>query len=166
MREIVILAAFGIMCCAQTASPTPSTDPGMIRFFAGEWSCAGEFANGKKIAADLKFSPELDNKWLLYWHADRPPGAFKSVAMWGVDRESGKLVSIAQDIAGGVRLFTSDGWKDGAVTFESGSILDHRPSRERFRYERQSPDSFKMTYEVGTAAGWRMGDYIVCSRHS
>src|SRR6202022_1917540 len=114
----------------------------------------------------LSFTPELDSTWFLYRHVDRPPGKFKSLATWGIDRESGRLVSILLDNFGAARLFSSDGWKDGAVTFESTGFLNHKTAPERFRYERQSPDSFKMTYEVGKPDGtWRLGDYIVCTRN-
>ncbi|HLJ45626.1 MAG TPA: hypothetical protein VKU01_06450 [Bryobacteraceae bacterium] len=142
-----------------------SMDPSMVKFFNGSWSCAGEFANGRTIAADVAFRSELDGKWLVSSHTDRPPGPYKALSTWGVDRESGKLIAVIDDIAGGVRLFTSDGWANGAVTFERASILEQKPRRERFRYQQQSPDSFKMTYEVSGPEGpWKMGDYIVCTR--
>jgi hypothetical protein len=154
MRAKLILCTVAIVCMAQTAS----IDPSMVRFFSGRWGCSGEFANGGKIEADLSFTQELDAHWLLYRHGDRPPGKFKALAMWGIDRESGGLISVVQ-------LFSGDGWRDGVVTFESAAILDHKPARERFRYERQSPESFKLTYEVGTPDGrWRLGDYIVCTK--
>ena len=66
---LVLIIASTLFCCAQQ----PATDPAMVKFFVGNWSCTGEFANGKKIEADLSFVPELDGKWLLYRHADRPP---------------------------------------------------------------------------------------------
>lgn len=142
-----------------------SMDASMVKFFSGSWSCSGEFSNGKKIAADIVFRPELDGKWLVSSHADRPPGAYQALSTWGVDRESGKLVAVIHDIGGGVRLFIGDGWVNGAVTFERASILDQKLRRERFRYEEQPGDTFKMTYEVGGPDGvWKMGDYVLCIR--
>ncbi len=94
----VVIIASTLFCSAQQ----PATDPAMVKFFAGNWSCAGEFANGKKIEADLSFVPELDGKWLLYRHADRPPGQFKALAVWGVDQpaegwsQSWKIISATQ----------------------------------------------------------------------
>lgn len=157
---LVLIIASTLFCCAQQ----PATDPAMVKFFVGNWSCTGEFANGKKIEADLSFVPELDGKWLLYRHADRPPGQFKALAVWGVDHPSGRLVSIAEDNFGNARLFTSDGWKDGSVIFERATMLDQKINQERFRYERQSADSFKMTYERPVEGQWKMGDFIVCGR--
>jgi hypothetical protein len=157
---LILIIASALLCTAQQ----PTTDPAMVKFFVGNWSCAGEFANGKKIEADLSFVPELDGKWLLYRHADRPPGQFKSLAVWGVDQPSGSLVSVAEDNFGNARLFTSDGWKDGSVTFNRAAILDQKLTQERFRYERQSADSFKMTYERSVEGQWKLGDFIVCAR--
>jgi hypothetical protein len=156
----ILVIASALLCSAQQ----PATDPAMVKFFTGNWSCAGEFANGKKVEADLSFVPELDSKWLLYHHSDRPPGQFKALAVWGVDQPSGSLVSIAEDNFGNARLFTSDGWKDGSVTFNRAPILDQKLTQERFRYERQSADSFKMTYERSLEGQWKMSDFIVCMR--
>ena len=153
------LSAFS--CCAQQAAP----DAAMAKFFAGSWGCAGEFASGKKIEADVSFTPELDGKWLLYRHDDQPPGRFKAMALWGVDQSSGKLISVMDDNFANARLFTSDGWKDGSVTFTRDAFLDQKISQERFRYERQSDNSFKMTYERLADAQWKMGDFIVCKRN-
>lgn len=162
MKSVLfVLISAGALCCQ--AQQTTS-DPAMVKFFSGNWSCAGEFANGKKIEADLSFTPELDGKWLLYRHSDRPPGQFKALALWGVDQPSGKLVSMAADNFANARLFTSDGWKDGSVTFTRTAIPDEKISQERFRYERQSVDSFKMTYERTVEGTWKMGDFIVCTR--
>lgn len=139
-------------------------DPAMMKFFAGSWGCAGEFASGKKIEADVGFAPELDGKWLLYRHEDRPPGQFKAMAMWGVDQASVKLISVMEDNFSNARLFTSDGWKDGGVTFTRAEFLVQKINQERFRYERQSESTFKMTYERLVDAQWKMGDFIICTR--
>jgi hypothetical protein len=158
---LFVLVTAGALCCH---AQQPATDPAMSRFFGGNWSCAGEFASGKKIEADVSFAPELDGKWLLYRHTDRPPGPFKAMALWGVDQPSGNLISVMEDNFGNARLFTSDGWTDGSVTFTRAAILDQKISQERFRYERQSADSFKMTYERSVDNHWKMADSIVCMR--
>lgn len=110
----------------------------MVRFFAGNWSCSGELASGKKIEADVSFTPELDGKWLLYRHHDRAPGPFKALALWGVDQPSGNLVAVMQDNFGNARLFTSNEWKDGSITFRRAAMLDQKISQERFRYDQST----------------------------
>jgi hypothetical protein len=156
----VVFIAGTLSCSAQQAAP----DSAIFDFFTGNWGCSGEFANGKKIEADVSFTPELDGKWLLYRHSDRPPGQFKALALWGHDQSSGKLVSVAHDNFGGARLFIGDGWKDGSISFTRSEMLGQKIDQERFRYERQSANSFKMTYERMAGGQWKMADFIVCSR--
>lgn len=158
---LIFIIATGICCRAQQQ---PATDPDMLKFFAGKWGCAGEFSNGKKIEADISFVSELDGKWLLYRHSDRPPGPFKALAMWGMDQPSGTLVSVMEDNFGNARLFTSEGWKNGSVTFTGAAMLGRKPTEERFRYERHADNSFKMIYERSVDGHWKMGDFIDCER--
>jgi hypothetical protein len=158
-----ILVIGSALCCS---AQRPTTDPTMVKFFSGNWSCTGELANGKKkIEADLSFTSELDGKWLLYRHSDRPPGTFEAIALWGVDQPSGKLISATEDNFGNARLFTSDGWKDGSVTFTRVPMLGQKTSDELVRYERQTEHSFKMTYERSVDGQWKLGDFIVCGRN-
>jgi hypothetical protein len=160
----IVLALFilsSVYCCAQQ----PTDIIALSDFFTGGWSCAGEFANGKKIEADASFVRELDGKWLLYRHSDRPPGPFKALAMWGVDQLSGKTISVMQDNFGNARFFSSEGWKDGSITFTRSAMLDQKMnSEDRFRYQRQSNASFKMTYERLVDGKWKLGDFLVCTR--
>jgi len=144
-------------------------------FFAGEWSGNGEFANGKKITADVSFKPDLDDQWLIYRHTDRAPGLYKALGMWGIERSSKRLIMIVNDNFGGMRLFTSEGWVNGAVVFQKDTaIMPASPAtapqqviRERFSFERQADDMFKMTYETSNdGKTWRLGDYLIFKRKS
>jgi len=50
MKSVIyILVTASALCCRAQHS---KTDPTMVKFFAGNWSCTGEFASGKKIEAD------------------------------------------------------------------------------------------------------------------
>jgi hypothetical protein len=175
------LCAFssGIQVGAQTATPqsaqpptaktAPATtkplDSSLVSFFRGEWKCAGEFSNGRKIEAELSFSPELDGKWLQYRHADLPPNSFKAFAMWGIDQNSGKIISLMQDNFGGARLFTAGGWTNNTIQFVSAPLISPPTRQERFTFAAQSDATFKMTYEFSRdGVTWRVGDFIVCAR--
>jgi hypothetical protein len=166
MRQVMKVVLFAVVMLSGIGgyAQQATADPTMMKFFVGNWGCAGEFASGKKIEADVSFAWELDGKWLLYRHEDRPPERFKATAMWGVDEASGKPISVMEDNFGNARLFTSEGWKDGAVTFSRTEFIGQKISPERFRYERQSDNGFKMTYERLVDAQWKMGDFIVCTR--
>jgi len=134
-------------------------------FFIGEWTGAGEFASGKKIEADVRFSAELDEQWLAYRHADRAPNRYKASGMWGFDRDSEKFVMLVNDNFGGARLFIGDGWRDGKVVFTRAPMLSGSNFQERFTFEKQSPDSFRMTYENSPdGKTWKLGDFLVFKR--
>jgi len=146
------------------APPSPSFDPEMLGLFQGTFACKGNFASGKPIEADVSFAPQLDGRWLSYSHNDRAPNRYKALGYWGTDRESRRFVMLLVDVAGGARLFSSDGWKDRSVTFERTSLPGQAERKERFRFEKESDASFKMTYETMSGADWKLGDFIVCTR--
>jgi hypothetical protein len=141
----------------------------LVRFFSGEWAGAGEFASGKKIEADVSFSPDLDNQWLVYRHTDRAPNSYKALGMWGDEYASKKFIMVINDNFGGARLFSSEGWHDGKIVFLRQNTLAPQTgaaaqsgNQERFTFERQTDETFKMTYEVSKdGANWRMGDYLI-----
>lgn len=154
------------------ASPTPlPTD--LVAFFAGEWTGKGAFANGRPIEARLTITPDLQGQWLALRHEDQPPNAYRALSLWGVERASQQLVMTIHDAGGGLRLFTSEGWRDGKVIFDHSTPLPAPPTppgrQERFTYERLSPVSFRFTYEVRAeepagSHAWRLGDSLVFSK--
>jgi hypothetical protein len=150
---------------AARAQSSPSLDTSMVRFFSGRWSCAGEFASHKPLAAIISFTPVLGGAWLEMQHDDVPPGQYHATAMWGVDKPSGKFVAMVYDVSPSVRLFTTDGWKSDAITIENAPLLAPPRYRERFTYKKESDASFRMTWETSRdGATWAMGDYLVCTR--
>lgn len=80
----------------QTKSPTKPASPfalpaELVEFYTGTWEGKGKFADGKPIEADVTYTTELDDEWLVFHHADRPPIPFKAVGTVGIDRESKKM---------------------------------------------------------------------------
>ena len=161
-----IMSAFG----QQPAGPERAPKE-LVAFFSGHWQGAGEFANGKKIAADVSFEPTLDNQWLEYRHADRPPNGYKALGLWGIDSASHKLIMTLHDNFGGARLFTSGGWRDGKVVFVKHGPISPDPApastQERFSFARLDATSFTMTYEVSRdGSAWKLGDSLTFHRKS
>ncbi|HYJ90783.1 MAG TPA: hypothetical protein VEV84_05720 [Pyrinomonadaceae bacterium] len=187
MLILFLVSAVSLTVRAQTqnettpaAAPTPQqkVDPpirlpkDLVDFFSGEWIGAGEFANGKKINADVAFTPSLDNQWLAYRHTDRSPNIYKAMGMWGYEFASKTFIMILNDNFGGLRLFTSGGWVDGKLTFvksdslKLGSNVAAPLKQERFIFERQDDRSFKMTYEISAdGTDWRIGDYLIFKKN-
>ena len=145
---------------AQAALPD-RVPAALVDFFTGRWSGAGEFASGKKIEADVSFRLELEGQWLQYRHTDRAPNRYQALGMWGVDNVSHQLIMSVTDNFGGARVFGSGGWDGNSVSF----VRTEAGRSERFVFERQSENSFKMRYEVRSGEQpWRLGDYLVFTR--
>ena len=146
----------------------------IMNFFAGEWQGEGEFASGKKIAADVSFTPDLDKQWLQYRHTDRAPNQYQSLALWGVDRAVNKIVMVGGNNFGSARVFYSEGWQDNALVFSKADISLVKPDSndkaassmaERFHFIRLNENSFKMIYEnQRDGSQWRMVDYLIFTR--
>lgn len=163
-------------------APKPQTNPNgpirltdaLVEFFSGDWIGSGEFASGKKIEADVSFAQDLDRQWLVYRHTDRIPNKYKALGMWGFETGSSRLIMIVTDNFGGARRFSSEGWVNGKVVFEktpsyppplNAGTSSGVNIRERFTFERQDNDTFRMTYETSQdATNWRLGDYLVFKR--
>lgn len=166
---------------APTATPPPKFEPptrlpaDLVGFFAGEWQGEGEFANGRKIEADVSFTSDLDDQWLVYRHRDRAPNRYQALGTWGYESASRTFVMVVQDNFGGSRLFASAGWKDGRIVFLKAATITPHPQtdagspafQERFTFERQSDEAFKMTYESSKdGSNWRLGDCLVFKKQA
>src|ERR1051325_6364261 len=122
-----LLTAFVLFAFAASAQRD------QLKYFVGEWSGDGEFANGKKISADVSFKFQLDSAWLSYQHTDRPPNRYNALSIWGFDKATGKFTSNLFDNFNGNRKFTSPGWENDKFIL----TLDAAKSPlQRFIYER------------------------------
>lgn len=154
----------------QTAPVTKPVSPfalpaELVEFFEGTWEGKGKFADGKPIAADVTYTTELDNQWLIFHHEDRPPIKFKAIGTVGIDRESKKMVMLMTDSYSSAKLFVSDGWKDGTAVFTKTSALGPITRHERFTFKRESPNTYRMTYEFSKdGVNWQLNDYMVFTR--
>ncbi|MBI3653214.1 MAG: hypothetical protein HY231_19475 [Acidobacteria bacterium] len=137
----------------------------LVEFYVGTWEGKGKFANGKPIEADVTYTTELDNQWLVFHHADRPPIQFKAVGTVGIDRESKKLVMLMTDSYSSAKVFVSDGWKDGTAVFTKIPMLAPITRHERFIFKRETPMTYKMTYEFSSdGTNWQMSDYMIFTK--
>jgi hypothetical protein len=161
---ILLFVSFGVN--AQTNSSSNKLPEDFVNFFFGNWTGDGEFANGKKISADLTFKLSLDNTWLIYEHTDKLPNKYKSLSMWGVDAMSGQFVAYTFDNFQGHRKFASDGWKEGKLILTVNEFVPQRGQIfQHFIYEKISDKSFKMTFETSSdSIKWKMVDYLIFTK--
>lgn len=151
---------------AQIANQNNKLPKDLINFFVGNWSGDGEFANGKKIAAELTFKMSLDSSWITGEHTDKLPNRYKALTLWGVDIMSGQFVAYSFDNFAGHRKFDGNGWKDGKLILTTN---DYYPQRglvfQHFIYEKLSDKTFKMTYETSKdGITWKLGDYLIFNK--
>jgi hypothetical protein len=137
----------------------------LVEFFQGTWEGKGKFADGKPIEADVTYTTELDNQWLIFHHSDRPPIQFKALGTVGIDRESKKMVMLMTDSYSSAKLFVSDGWKDGVAVFTKTAVLEPITRHERFIFKRESATTYKMTYEFSQdGTNWQVNDYMIFTK--
>ena len=133
----------------------------LFNYFKGDWSGAGKFAaNGKDVASDFSFAPDLDNQSLVVHEKERAPNKYHFIALWSFDSATGNLMMFLADDSG-AELFRSEsgGWEDNKIVFQSASELKVNSALVRFTFERKSNDSFLATYEMSRdGKTWRIGD--------
>ncbi|HTH57847.1 MAG TPA: hypothetical protein VL728_17490 [Cyclobacteriaceae bacterium] len=162
----VAFFAATVCCVAQADKPQNKLSNDFLNFFIGNWSGDGEFANGKKISADVTFKISLDSSWVTYEHTDRAPNKYKALSLWGIDGANGQFVAYSFDNFRGHRTFASDGWRDGKLILTAHEFYPQRGLFfQHFIYERLSDRSFKMTYEISKdGISWKLGDYLTFTK--
>jgi hypothetical protein len=166
---------FPLLLAAVAAPAGARTNPAIedaSRLFAsaeGSWSCVGAFANGKPLAANLKFKRSPDGQSIHYSHVDRAPNTYRQEANWGVDKDSGHMISLAFTAFGDQRspsaaMYVAEKWSADSVTLVHKKLLADPFAPNRFTYS-VSGGKLKMLWEVRRGESeWRMGDYLDCER--
>jgi hypothetical protein len=151
----------------QSVSQKSNLPDGLLNFFVGNWTGRGEFANGKKISANLSFELSLDSTWLVSKHTDILPNKYKAISMWGVDAVSEQFVAYTFDNFRGNRKFVSNGWKNGKLILTTQEYYPQRGLMfQHFIYKKLSDNSFKMTYEISSdGISWTLGDYLIFKKN-
>lgn len=141
-------------------------DSSILKFFTGKWAGEGKFANGRPISSDLLINLTLDDAWLEINHNDRLPNNYKAKSYWGINAETGELVVYIFDNFHGHRQFSTNGWEGNILVLSSNHYFPRRGMvYERFIYEKQTLNSFKMIYETSRdAITWKIGDWLLFTK--
>jgi len=166
---ILASTLLGVAPPSPPSAPVPNADVRpLFKSLEGRWSCAGAFANNKPLSADLEFSSLIDGQLLHYHHADRPPTSYIQDSVWGMDKESGTLMSLAWIAARGQSgtipaFYVAEEVSPTSVTFVHHSLLKAPWAANRFRYT-VSGNALQMVWEVQKQGAWQMGDTLKCTR--
>jgi len=160
-RWVAVGAAASVVVAVAGAAQLrePAADGDGLVYFVGAWQCAGAFANGRPIEADLRVDRALDGGWLVIHHDDRPPNKYHALLEWHAGA-TGWVASV-QDSSGGLRSFRSTGW-DGAQLVWDRS--DAAVADQRLAYHRLDPGRFEVSYAVRARDGWQTVDRLTCTR--
>lgn len=154
------------------APPAPHPRQGEARTFLaaieGQWRCDGASGRGRPIEADLSFTGIFDGLGVRYVHVVRGSNAYRQESHWGLDRESGHIVSLA--LAGrppaepGGAFYVAELWGEDFAMFTHRSLLSDPFAPNRFAY-RIADDRLRMEWEIARNGGdWEMGDFLDCDR--
>lgn len=165
----IVIAAAALVGAAAPQSPGNSGDvASLFKGLQGNWACSGAFANRKPLSADLQFSPIPGGQLLHFRHSDRAPSNYVQDSVWGVDKETGILVSQAWIAIRGQPGTTAAFYKaeqitPTGITFVQQPLLKAPWASNRFRYS-LADNALQMVWEVQKQGVWTMGDYLKCSR--
>ena len=138
----------------------------MAKFFTGTWTGEGQFANGKKIAADVTFYLSVDSSSLISMYADKAPNVYKAASVWGIEASNGKFVAHIINNSTGLKEFSSDGWLNGKIILANQENYKGRGMfYQHFIYEKLDDDHFKVTYIHGLDSGkLKEGDHLIFTK--
>jgi hypothetical protein len=133
--------------------------------FTGDWDCKGTFANsGKSIEAHLSLKYELDERWILFRHDDKPPFSYHALSEWGWDAARMEFVMLVQDSTGGLRLFRSTGLRGKKLIWDGDALQSAKPADQRFGFETIDSTHFQVSYFRQTDGNWKLVDSSTCSK--
>lgn len=158
LKPLLCIACF-LSGSAVAAGDEPFRD---FSDLTGRWTCHGVFpATGKTIDASLRFEPDLQGTALVKHHDDTSPSAsYHALEAWGYDATTHRYRATILDSVGGARLFSSDGWKDGRLVWQSAPEV--QPA-QRFIYVREPGKGLRIDWEVQRDGGYVVGDTLQCS---
>jgi hypothetical protein len=171
MKRLIGMAAFACSILTGHAGAQTADSAAVGRLFAavaGKWSCEGGFPNGRKLAADLQFTPGVDGRIITFEHVDRAPGAYWQRSTWGYDAKAGRVTSLAmtgstKDKSSIPAMFTSRAWTESSITLDADTLRTPPFAPNRFTYS-VSAAGLKMVWELGRGGVWALGDSLDCKR--
>lgn len=148
---------------AGQSSAKPDSSATWSRALEGSWSCAGAFASGKTLAADLNFTRVLGGRWLSYHHKDRPPGQYEATSLWGPAQwDTTMSPTLLYDNFGGHRRFFPG--STGSEVVLTRDTTDAGARLERFTFRPRPDGTLWFAWEVSRQGAWALGDSLSCSR--
>jgi hypothetical protein len=144
------------------AAPPGAGELAPLAWFAGNWQCAGHFADGRTIRSRESFDWALDGRWLRMRHDDEVPGRYHAVEWWGRDPSAQGYTVAVFDNGGGLRHYASAGWNADVLILENTASAGYV---DRFAFRRFDAATYQVDYSHRDRGGvWRPGDTLRCTK--
>ena len=161
--RLLFILCLGAFVTASAQQKKINSD--MAKYFVGSWTGAGEFANGKKIEADVSFYLSVDSTSLINIYTDKAPNRYKATSAWTLGADGNMVAHIINNFTA-LKDFTSDGWQNGKIVLTNKEPYQNKGLLyQQFTFEKIDDDNFKVTYVYGLdPAKLKEGDHLVFSR--
>jgi len=159
-RLVTLLLLLPVLAFSQpAASPIAALSP-----FLGEWDCAGKFeVSGKTIEAHVSLRYDLDQRWIVFRHDDKPPFPYHALAQWGWDDARKEFVMLVEDSGGGVRQFRAPGVNGREIVWTGDALGSQSPPAQRFTFKSIDATHFFTSYSVLRGSAWVLVDSSTCT---
>lgn len=161
----VLSVLFCIALNAQTSDSLTEGYSKVAKFYKGKWYGKGAFSNGKPIEAAVSFEIDSLCQCLVYKHQDVPSG-WKVLSLWNISKAEKQVKAIYNDEFSGMRIFSASEFSESRIVYSRSALRkDNSQYFERFVFEKQDSNTYKMTWETSSDGDkWRMGDWLVFRR--
>jgi hypothetical protein len=158
-----------LISAASLAAQAPPSPANLFRAIKGNWSCAGGFARGGALSADLAFQLIGDGHAVSFTHIDRSPGLYWQHAVWAAEPKTGHIISVGiagakADFTGTPVSFAATNWSATDVMLVADTSRGPTSVPNRFEYSLLREDSLKMRWEILRNGAWMLGDSLLCAR--
>ena len=152
---LLIALFFALPTRAATSDPIAP-----MHYLLGKWDCHGSFAaSGKSIASTIRFDLDLAGAAIVKHHDDLAPATYHAMETWVYQPGSKHYATAITDNFGGIRQFSSDGWKDSVLTWRG----DVAKPAEKFVYTQVSESKMRVEWQLARdGANFVVGDTLEC----
>jgi hypothetical protein len=116
------------------------------------------------IEAHLSFKYDLEGKWILFRHDDKPPFGYHALSEWGWDSARNEFVMFVEDSSGGIRKFHAPAFKANQIVWTGDALGTSGTENQRFVFEIIDANHFQVSYSLLKDGSWKLVDSSNCSR--
>jgi hypothetical protein len=156
----VVMAA-GAALQAQDMMPQPAAEMAQIKFFEGNWTCAGKMhetpmSPAGEMTGTVSIKPDLGGFYQTLTMTGNMPNMppFNGMAHTTWDPIAKQFVMFWFDSMGAWSRATSSGWKGDVIVYEGEGQMGPMPMKGRDTFTKNADGSFKHLFEAEMGGTW------------